>query len=424
MLLAYPDPDAQPLRSAGALGLPAGLRPSARDRPGWMTEMIAAEPALSGRLLRRLGVVRRSSGVPGVPSKLEAPGRDTLPGSSCGGHPDLRSRAATPSSSPAAARASTERWHSPPSRGTPPSGQASKEPASRGSIVARQAFEASLAPQRGGLVVGISHEGGTRGNPGGAPRWSRPRREGGRCHGEQGGADRRAQLDHARDGGDRPQLVPHDRLPGPDPRRPSPSAPRSPVRPPTRIRSRSGPSSLLAWSRPNPPNRSPRVLGRLPGDHRAGIRRRPARRPRAGAQGGGGVLAGHDVARHGDVPARPPARHGRGDRARARPGGSRRARSPVGAGTAGAGSRISRRDPAGRHPRRPTWTATGPPSSPRQAGSSLPESPTLPGPVAALVGTATPLQLLTERIARARGTNPDLIRRDQLAYREAASLAD
>ena len=52
------------------------------------------------------------------------------------------------------------------------------------------------------------------------------------------------------------------------------------------------------------------------------------------------------------------------------------------------------------------------------------EAPTLPAPVAALVGTASPLQLLAERIARARGTNPDLIRRDQLAYREAAALGD
>jgi fructoselysine-6-P-deglycase FrlB-like protein len=52
------------------------------------------------------------------------------------------------------------------------------------------------------------------------------------------------------------------------------------------------------------------------------------------------------------------------------------------------------------------------------------EAPTLPSPVAALVGTVMPLQLLTERLARVRGTNPDSIRRDELAYREAASLAD
>jgi len=54
----------------------------------------------------------------------------------------------------------------------------------------------------------------------------------------------------------------------------------------------------------------------------------------------------------------------------------------------------------------------------------VPEAPILPAPVAALVGTTTPLQLLTERLARARGTDPDAIRRDQLAYREAGTLAE
>lgn len=45
----------------------------------------------------------------------------------------------------------------------------------------------------------------------------------------------------------------------------------------------------------------------------------------------------------------------------------------------------------------------------------------LEGPAAALVATAVPLQLFTERLARARGTNPDPIRRDQAAYLEAAA---
>ncbi len=45
----------------------------------------------------------------------------------------------------------------------------------------------------------------------------------------------------------------------------------------------------------------------------------------------------------------------------------------------------------------------------------------LEGPAAALVATAVPLQLLTERLARARGTNPDPIRRDHAAYLEAAA---
>ena len=54
----------------------------------------------------------------------------------------------------------------------------------------------------------------------------------------------------------------------------------------------------------------------------------------------------------------------------------------------------------------------------------VPEADALPAPVAALLATATPLQLLTERLARARGTNPDLIRRDDPAYRAAAKVAE
>jgi len=51
------------------------------------------------------------------------------------------------------------------------------------------------------------------------------------------------------------------------------------------------------------------------------------------------------------------------------------------------------------------------------------EAPNLPAPVAALVGSATPLQLLTERLARARGTNPDRIRRDDPVYLAASEAA-
>jgi fructoselysine-6-P-deglycase FrlB-like protein len=51
------------------------------------------------------------------------------------------------------------------------------------------------------------------------------------------------------------------------------------------------------------------------------------------------------------------------------------------------------------------------------------EAPDLPAPVAALFSTATPLQLLTERIARARGTDPDPIRRDDPRYRAASEAA-
>ena len=51
------------------------------------------------------------------------------------------------------------------------------------------------------------------------------------------------------------------------------------------------------------------------------------------------------------------------------------------------------------------------------------DAPGLPAPVAALLGSATPLQLLTERIARARGTNPDPIRRDDPVYHRASEAA-
>ena len=54
----------------------------------------------------------------------------------------------------------------------------------------------------------------------------------------------------------------------------------------------------------------------------------------------------------------------------------------------------------------------------------VPEAPALPASVAALLGTATPLQLIVERLARLVGTNPDPIRRDDRRYAEAAARAE
>ena len=54
----------------------------------------------------------------------------------------------------------------------------------------------------------------------------------------------------------------------------------------------------------------------------------------------------------------------------------------------------------------------------------VPESPDLPAAVASLLGSATPLQLVTLAVAAARGTNPDQIRRDDPRYLRAAELAD
>ena len=54
----------------------------------------------------------------------------------------------------------------------------------------------------------------------------------------------------------------------------------------------------------------------------------------------------------------------------------------------------------------------------------VPEAPTMPNAPAALLGAAGPLQLVTLEVALARGTNPDPIRRDDPVYLRAAEVAD
>ena len=53
----------------------------------------------------------------------------------------------------------------------------------------------------------------------------------------------------------------------------------------------------------------------------------------------------------------------------------------------------------------------------------VPAAPDLPPTAASLIGSAVPLQLLSERLARALGVNPDPIRRDDPAYLAAADAA-
>ncbi|HEX9551500.1 MAG TPA: hypothetical protein VF971_10440, partial [Candidatus Limnocylindrales bacterium] len=55
---------------------------------------------------------------------------------------------------------------------------------------------------------------------------------------------------------------------------------------------------------------------------------------------------------------------------------------------------------------------------------TVPDAQALPGPVAALLATSVPLQLLTERLAIARGIDPDPIRRDEPRYLAAAESAE
>lgn len=54
----------------------------------------------------------------------------------------------------------------------------------------------------------------------------------------------------------------------------------------------------------------------------------------------------------------------------------------------------------------------------------VPEAPTMPGAPASLLGGAGPLQLVTLAVAAARGTDPDPIRRDDPRYLRAAEAAD
>jgi fructoselysine-6-P-deglycase FrlB-like protein len=54
----------------------------------------------------------------------------------------------------------------------------------------------------------------------------------------------------------------------------------------------------------------------------------------------------------------------------------------------------------------------------------IPTAPALPAAIAAVLGSAVPLQLLTERLARVRGVDPDPIRRDDAAYLRAAEAAE
>ncbi|MCU0484181.1 MAG: hypothetical protein MUC54_07955, partial [Chloroflexi bacterium] len=122
--------------------------------------MIAAEPALAGRVLRRMGARLVSGGAPGLGPRPTAPGRDDPAGRLAGsirrtleagapivvvgcGTSEHGALAFAEILTEAAARARIAGADGP------------------GAIVAREAFEAAREPQRGGLIVGVSHEGAT-----------------------------------------------------------------------------------------------------------------------------------------------------------------------------------------------------------------------------------------------------------------------
>jgi fructoselysine-6-P-deglycase FrlB-like protein len=419
LITSHPDPEAVLSGPPEPWGpLPAPLN---RDGPPWwMTEMIATEPALAGRVLKRLGVVRRRSGAPGVPPRLEAPGRGSPTGRLAAtirstlekGEPVIVTGCGT---SEHGARAFAAIVAEAAARGGI---HGAGKPAS---VLSVQAFEAALAPQSGGLIIGISHEGAT--------------------------AATLAALAAARARGAKTAAVTV-----------SPASPigRSGIVLATGEIDRSWChtvgylSPILAGAAVGAAltgeagDADPGAIRRL---LEAGAAQGSAAEAIARALAGvrelivlaSGVdrVAGSELALkieeatwlpstmrdletflHGHLPALDGAtgvllilsdRDGRAARS-SRAQQALAAASRVGALAGG----ILHEDLD------EEWPVFLLPAGRILAGGAA----ELPGPVAALVGTATPLQVLTERLARARGTNPDLIRRDQLAYREAASLAD
>jgi glutamine---fructose-6-phosphate transaminase (isomerizing) len=388
--------------------------------PWWMTEMIAVEPALSGRILRRLGVVRRASGAPGVPPRLEAPGRDTT-----AGRLGAAIRTALERGEPVVATGCGTSEH-----GALAFSAIVADAAARGgirgagqpgSVLAAQALEASLAPQRGGLIVGVSHEGAT--------------------------AATLAALDAAAAAGARTAAVTVH--------------PASPI----------GTAGVVlatgeidrSWCHTvgylSPILAAVAVGAALtgePGDAEPGTIRGLLEAGLARATDAetiAGALAGcRDIVVVASGADRPAGRelclkieeatwlpatfreletflHGHLPAMDERTGlvliladrDARAVRSARAQQAMAAASRVGVR--AGgilAEGLDAEWPAFLLP-----AGRVLvPEAPDVPAPVAALLGTTTPLQLLVERLARARGTDPDPIRRDQLAYREAATLAE
>lgn len=429
-ITSHPDPEA-PLPGAPD---PWAFLPQPFRRhgpPWWMTEMIAAEPALAGRVLRRLGARLVSAGAPRAAPRPTPPGRDDPAGRLAAsvrrvletgepvvvvgcGTSEHGAQAFAEIVADAAARAQIS------GAGRP------------GAILARQAFEATQTPQRGGLIIGISHEGETA-----------------------------ATLDALRAAaahGARTAAVTVSAA--------------SPIGALAREVLATGEIDL-SWCHTvgylSPILAAAAVGAALTGDGRdadpAVIRVLLAEGAGRGADGlkavarvsatealanqiavarqllvvasGADRVAARELVLkveeatwlpaalrdletllHGHLPATDEStavllilsdRHGREAR-------SARAQQAM-AAVSRIGIRPGALLAAGLDAEWPAFLTP--------AGRILvPEADTLPAPAAAILGTATPLQLLTERLARARGTDPDPVRRDQLPYREAAALAE
>ena len=427
---SHPDPDA-PLPGAPEpwASLPQPYR--RHGPPWWMTEMIAAEPALAGRVLRRLGARLVSAGAPRAAPRPTAPGRNDPAGRLAAsirraletgepvfvvgcGTSEHGAQAFAEIVADAAARARI------PGAGRP------------GAILARQAFEAVQDPQRGGLVIGISHEGGTAATldalRAAAARGARTAAVTVAATSPIGGLAREVLATGEIDlswchtvGYLSPILAAAAvgaALTG-DGRDADPAVIRV----------------LVAEGAGRGAERL-KAAARVAATEALADRIAEARQLLIVASGADRVAARELVLKveeatwlpaamrdletllHGHLPATDEStavllvlsdRNGREAR-------SARAQQAM-AAAARVGIRPGALLAAGLDAEWPVFLTP--------AGRILvPEAESLPAPAAALLGTAAPLQLLAERLARARGTDPDQIRRDQLPYREAAALAE
>ncbi len=379
--------------------------PALRDGPPWaMAEMIAAQPALAGRIVARLLADGSAAALAAALSEAgEAGAPVVLTGCGTSEH-----------GAQGAAEVLRDAWRRAGLRGPLP--------------VAAQAFELALEPPPGGLVIGVSHEGGT--------------------------AATIAALDAARAAGARTALLTASAG--------APATAAADIVLATVEMDRSwchtvgyvspivaamAAADLLAGRLPDGQACAARLAAGIEAAHAAGADGRRADRTIAEAVAGADTLlvvgSGTDrvTARelvlkaeeaawlpsamrdletflHGHLPAT-------GERTAlvlllTDPSGQdervRRARQALGAAHV-LGLRAAAVLASG--------AAAAIPGELTPAGRIVvPEATGLPGPAAALLGTAGPLQLLTLEIARVRGTNPDPIRRDDPRYLRAAEIAD
>src|SRR5262245_30385602 len=144
---AYPQPMPAPACDPAAPLAPAPTpwastdQPSRRDGPPWhMTDMIAAEPYVARRILERLADPQGGAGrLAGAVGQAASSG-STVVITGCG-------------TSEHAAQATVEILRD--------AIRAAGMGGAAGSVVSAQAFELALDPPGGGLVIGVSHEGGT-----------------------------------------------------------------------------------------------------------------------------------------------------------------------------------------------------------------------------------------------------------------------